>query len=162
MNKEEMTQVFKVMLLAWPSADMFRGGMQKLEPTIKLWTSCLADIDFWTAQQATYQLCKSSKFPPTIAEFRTESEAFERNLKIKADEAYLQLKGGAGMMGPEKYYERLPGGPMKSAIDALGGIDAVYDDKCWHMKEIKEAYIRAQRASLMTSEDCKQLAEGTK
>lgn len=46
MTKKEMTELFSVMLLAWPNAEMFKGGVAKLGPTIELWTACLTDVDF--------------------------------------------------------------------------------------------------------------------
>lgn len=42
MTKKEMTELFSVMLLAWPNAEMFKGGVAKLGPTIELWTACLS------------------------------------------------------------------------------------------------------------------------
>lgn len=50
MTRKEMTEIFSVMLLAWPNAEMFKGGVQKLGPTIELWTACLPDVDFWQGQ----------------------------------------------------------------------------------------------------------------
>ena len=67
MEGKEMTELFLVMLLAWPNAEAFKGGIPKLTPPIKLWTSCTADVDFWTGQQAVIHLCQHCKFPPTIA-----------------------------------------------------------------------------------------------
>lgn len=69
MTNKEMTEIFSVMLLAWPNAEVFKGGIAKLGPTIKLWTQCAADVDAWTGQRAAIQLCKTCKYPPTIAEF---------------------------------------------------------------------------------------------
>ena len=80
MTNKEMTELFSVMLLAWPQAEMFKGGITKLGPTIELWTTCTRDIDFWTGQQAVVLLCKTSKFPPTIAEFRQQAEAVETKI----------------------------------------------------------------------------------
>ena len=58
MTRKEMTEIFSVMLLAWPNAEMFKGGVQKLGPTIELWTACLPDVDFWQGQQAVIKLCR--------------------------------------------------------------------------------------------------------
>lgn len=87
MTRTQMTELFAVMSLAWPQAEMFRGGLENLGPTITLWAKCTADVDFRIGQIAVFQLCQSSKFPPTIAEFRQvvektvqelEKQAFER------------------------------------------------------------------------------------
>lgn len=58
MTGKEMTELFAVMLLAWPNAETFKGGIAKLAPTIKLWVSCTTDVDFWTGQQAVIRLCQ--------------------------------------------------------------------------------------------------------
>lgn len=81
MTRKEMTEIFTVMSLAWPSAEMFKGGVERLGPTIKLWTSCLPDVDFWTAQQAVVKLCRECKFPPTIAEFKASAEAVQAEIQ---------------------------------------------------------------------------------
>ncbi|MGN0444213.1 MAG: replicative helicase loader/inhibitor [Acutalibacteraceae bacterium] len=69
MTNKEMSEIFAIWMLAYPSAEMFKGGIQKLAPTVKLWTQCFKDLDFDTAQRAAIRLCKTSAFPPTIAEF---------------------------------------------------------------------------------------------
>lgn len=50
MTKKEMSEIFAVLLLAYPNAETFKGGIQKLGPTISLWATCLQDVDFWTGQ----------------------------------------------------------------------------------------------------------------
>ena len=76
MTRAEMTEIFAVLMLAYPNAEMFKAPskqalMEKLAPTITLWATCLADVDFWTGQQAAVRVCRVCKFPPTIAEFRS-------------------------------------------------------------------------------------------
>ena len=68
------------MLLAWPNAETFKGGIKKLAPTIRLWTASTMDVDYWTGQQAIIRLCKICKFPPTIAEFREQAKAVNKDL----------------------------------------------------------------------------------
>ena len=80
MTKKEMTELFSVMLLAWPNAEMFKGGVAKLGPTIELWTACLTDVDFWLGQQAVIRLCRECKFPPSIAEFKEKADAVKREI----------------------------------------------------------------------------------
>lgn len=100
MTRAQMAELFGVMALAWPQAEMFRGGLDNLGPTITLWTKCTADVDFQLGQIAMFQLCQSSKFPPTIAEFRQaignvvsslENEAFQRwNMLMLSDQEEFQ------------------------------------------------------------------------
>ena len=81
MTKKEMTEIFSVMLLAWPNAEMFKGGVAKLGPTIELWTACLSDVDFWLGQQAVIRLCRECKFPPSIAEFKEKADNVQQEIK---------------------------------------------------------------------------------
>ena len=51
MTRAEMTEIFAVLMLAYPNAEMFKAPnrqalMDKLAPTITLWATCLADVDF--------------------------------------------------------------------------------------------------------------------
>lgn len=82
MTKKEMTELFGVMLLAWPNAEMFKGGVAKLGPTIELWTACLTDVDFWLGQQAVIRLCRECKFPPSIAEFKEKADAVKTGNRL--------------------------------------------------------------------------------
>ena len=57
MTRAEVTEIFAVLMMAYPNAEMFKAPDKdslkaKLAPTITLWTTCLRDIDFWAAQQA--------------------------------------------------------------------------------------------------------------
>lgn len=88
MTRAQMTELFTVMSLAWPQAEMFRAGLENLGPTITLWTKCTADVDFRIGQIAVFQLCQSCKFPPTIAEFRQVVEKTVRELEKQAFERW--------------------------------------------------------------------------
>lgn len=94
MTRKETTEIFSLMLLAWPNAEMFKGGVQKLAPTIELWSACLPDIDFWLAKRAVVKLCRESKFPPTIAEFRAQAESVMGDVQGQIDFAWNIVKIG--------------------------------------------------------------------
>lgn len=68
MTNKEMTEAFSILMLAYPKAEMFQGGIEKLAPTIKLWTSCFKDIPVDSFTKAIKGLVMSSPYPPTIAE----------------------------------------------------------------------------------------------
>ncbi len=127
MTKKEMTEIFSVMMLAWPNAEMFKGGVQKLGPTIELWAVCLLDIDFWLAQQTVVRLCRECKFPPTIAEFKEKAEAAKQDIKNKIDTSFQQIRTCEFLYGSlDAYYESLPqGSEIKAVIDAMGGVQAL-------------------------------------
>ena len=156
MTNKDMTELFSVMLLAWPQAEMFKGGIAKLGPTIELWTACTKDIDFWTGQQAVVLLCKTSKFPPTIAEFRQQAEVVEQKTRdcILADwgglrRCALGLKrfGGIDLAAVRRWYQGLPPGLAKSAVDTMGGPDKLLigDGKGLDFGGFSRAYKSAMR-----------------
>ena len=127
MTKKEMTELFSVMLLAWPNAEMFKGGIQKLGPTIELWTACTADVDFWTAQRAVIKLCNECKFPPTIAEFREKVDKVNSEIKERLLSTWSEIR-----MSPmvdcsnQEIYDSLhPESLARRAIDMIGGPEAL-------------------------------------
>lgn len=125
MTRKEMTELFALMMLAWPKAEMFKGGKEKLAPTIELWTVSTSDIDYWTGQRAVMRLCQNNVYPPAIAEFREAADAVRKELDEQADEVlsmYWMLVGAYGQT--EKTYSKLPAGSVaKETVDALGGPD---------------------------------------
>lgn len=151
MNKREVTELFGVMLLGWPNAEMFKGGISKLGPTIELWSACVADVDFYTGQQAVIMLCKECKFPPTIAEFREKVDKV--NIEI-ANQFFSEMEmfRTRSSFGESPYdlYKELPeGSAMRKAIDSVGGPDKMISDDgvTWRYHEIKSAYISAIKQS---------------
>ncbi|MBR2943371.1 MAG: hypothetical protein IKB82_08235 [Clostridia bacterium] len=156
MTKKEMTELFSVMLLAWPNAEMFKGGIQKLGPTIELWTACTTDVDFWTAQRAVLKLCKECKFPPTIAEFREKVESVESDIRTEISHAWqiIRMEAQLGRTNEEIYDALQPGGLARMAIDAIGGPSAMTrqlgsGESMWNYYEWENAYkqlIRRQPA----------------
>lgn len=126
MTKKEMTEIFAVMKLAYPNAEMFKGGIETLKPTIELWASCLADVDFWTGQQALARVCRECKFPPTIAEFKTQTEAVAKAFDLTVNRYISELRTADYIEGLDVYYKRLaPGDPLKRAIDLMGGVSKI-------------------------------------
>ena len=124
MTEKEMSEVFSVMLLAYPNADCFKGGKEKLLPTIKLWARCCADVDFWTAQRAVYKLITECKYPPTIAEFLEKANAVTSEIDRIANEHYQWIRSAVDLYEIERAYDKLP--PMsKEIVDRLGGIGNV-------------------------------------
>lgn len=158
MTRKEMTEVFSVMMLAWPSAEMFKGGIQKLGPTIELWTSCLIDVDFWTAQQAVVRLCRECKFPPTIAEFKEKVDNVNAEIRAKTTEAFSRIRTGEFLRGSATaYFEQLPDDSFdKAVILAMGGPErlTVKLDKggsMWNIREFENTYLRLLRKTTALS-----------
>jgi len=92
MTQKEMTEIFSLLLLAYPNAEMFKGGVGKLKPTIELWTAALPDVDFQTGQQAVIRFIRTSRFPPTVAEFRESAEGVRAEIEKKSVDAWNHLK----------------------------------------------------------------------
>ncbi len=125
MTQKEMTEIFGVLLLAYPNAEVFKGGIQKLAPTINLWCTCLADVDFWTAQQAVIKLCRECKFPPTIAEFKEKADAVTAEVKQQIDSdwnLFLRQPIRFGNATPQEVYDKAPE-KIKAIVDDMGGPD---------------------------------------
>ena len=120
MTKKEMTEIFSVMLLAWPNAEMFKGGVAKLGPTIELWTACLSDVDFWLGQQAVIRLCRECKFPPSIAEFKEKADNVQQEIRSRIDLDWNDIKFSRLLdKAPQEWYQRLPpNSDVKAVIDA--------------------------------------------
>lgn len=155
MTNKEMTEIFGVMLLAWPNAETFRGGIAKLGPTIKLWAACTQDVDFWTGQQAVTRLCKTSKFPPSIAEFREQAEAVHSAIEAEARRLIEQIEM-YNFLGQsnEDYYASLQDGSLdKAVITQMGGPSNLTTGIMWNIEGI-EAACRA------VMQDCPALVGG--
>lgn len=146
MTRAEMTEIFSVFMLAWPNAETFRASSKeelaaKLGPTITLWTACLRDVDYWTAQKATVKLCQSCKFLPSIAEMREAVEAVNREITGEAKRAYMDARSACMTFGAEKAYEQLPA-RSKKVIDAMGGMEvfAPPDKDFFAMLDFESSY----------------------
>ncbi len=125
MTHKEMSEIFAVMLLAYPNAEVFKGGITKLGPTINLWVTCLPEIDFWTGQQAVVKLVRECKFPPTIAEFKEKAEAVQAEVRAKIDRAWnrIRLEPMLGRTMQEFYAELPADSNTRRAIEMIGGPD---------------------------------------
>ena len=150
MTGKEMTELFAVMLLAWPNAETFKGGIAKLAPTIKLWVSCTADVDFWTGQQAVIRLCQHCKFPPTIAEFREQVDNVNKDIKSITSQTFQEIRNAELMYGSiEEFYTGLPlGNFTRAVIDTVGGVAALtriskdvggHEHSMWNWSGIEDA-----------------------
>ena len=126
MTHKEMSEIFAVMLLAYPNAEVFKGGIAKLGPTINLWVTCLPEIDFWTGQQAVVKLVRECKFPPTIAEFKEKAEKVQAEVRARIDQAwnYLKLDMGLGKRRRRLWRdcrrERISGASLRLWVAPLG------------------------------------------
>lgn len=112
MTKAEVTQLFAVLALAYPSAELFKAPsqqalMEKLAPTIALWSTCLRDVDFWTGQQAVVKVCQTCKYPPSIAELREAADTVSQETRKEAENAYLDARRIYQLYGRDRAYDML-------------------------------------------------------
>lgn len=123
MTEAEMTKVFAALLLAFPNAEMFKGGIKKLGPTIALWTASLPEVDYWTAEYAVLGICRECKFPPTIAEFKAQAEKVRSTVEREIDNEwnFIRLLINIGKPLETVYANASP--KSKAAIERMGGPD---------------------------------------
>lgn len=158
MNRAETTELFAVLMLAYPNADVFKAPdqrqlMEKLAPTITLWAACLKDVDLWTAQQAVVKLCQTCKYPPNIAELRDAVQAVRADTRREIEDAYSEARS-AFMLSDVTHkteaeiLEDLPKRTRKT-IEAMGGLDAFMppDKPCFDMAGFRHTYERLLRTN---------------
>ena len=170
MTRAETTDIFALLMLAYPQAEMVRAENQaaleaKLAPTVTLWATCLKDVDFWTAQQATILLCQRCKFPPTIAEMREAAADVAARTRSEVEWAYMTARGEVNSLrdgeGLEVAYQRLSPRCRKT-IDAMGGMEAFAppDKPFFNMTGFESTYERLLRANPvgLPGQNAKQIA----
>ena len=125
MTRQEMTLIFGQMLLAWPSAPMFQGGIRQLGPTINLWAVSMPDVDFWTGKQAVCRVVRECSFPPTISEFLKAAKAVQGDLMNEAYNVYNANIALPEFIGEFDYSKLNRDGMLRKAIDLAGGPDGL-------------------------------------
>lgn len=128
MTHKEMSEIFAVMLLAYPNAEVFKGGVAKLGPTINLWVTALPEVDYWTGCQAVAKLVRECKYPPTIAEFKTKADAVQSEVMTQISSAWNWVKTEIGVFGesPHEFFVGLPeDSGIRRAIEMIGGPDCI-------------------------------------
>ena len=169
MTQTEMTEIFSLLLLAYPNAEMFKGGVGKLKPTIELWTKALPDVDFKMGQLAVIRFIRTSRFPPTIAEFRESAAGVLAEIEDKSSGAWHNLKAMMKIMGlspadavaseytPEfvRQVVRYMGGPDKLIIRLPDGTQVyAYQD---FMSAYKHVTLMKAGKPLAAREESKQI-----
>ncbi len=153
MTRAEVAQIFAVLVIAYPNAEMFKAPSQqalqeKLAPTISLWATCLRDVDFWTAQQATVRICQTCKFPPTIAEMREAADAVTQETEREIHQAFTAARTTYQLHGGDlaETYKHLPDRARKT-IDAMGGMEAFAppDRDCFDVAAFEGTYMKLLR-----------------
>lgn len=87
MTKLEMLDVFALFSIAYPSATQFRGSTDDLRDMATFWADLCSDIGYDNGIAAAKELCKTSKFCPSIAEFREAAAAVKDRAKPRVSAA---------------------------------------------------------------------------
>lgn len=139
MTRKEMSEIFALMLLAWPKAPML--CLENLESTINLWTLCLPEVDFLTGQMATIQLCRTCHYPPSIAQMCEAAEKVRKELETEISDALLSIRN-------RYFYGDCNENRKTRAIALIGGEERQWipineREARFNIEEFREAYLRA-------------------
>lgn len=143
MTKKEMSEIFGALLLAYPNAEVFKGGIQKLKPTIELWTAALPEVDYWIAQRALIRVVRECKFPPSIAEFREAAKHEQANADAACHAAWFLLEPLLDQLRCESDVRQLTDPQTKRAIEIMGGVERLQGKMAYY--EFQAAYQKAIR-----------------
>ena len=140
MTKLEMTEIFSAMMLAWPNAELFKGGLPRLAPTVSLWAAAFSDVDFWTGLQALNIILRECKFPPTIADFRAAADRVNKKIKDRVDFIASQIKTCSVLFSLDELDQFPIGKDGLAAIERMGGVGKLFDGGIWHFDALETAY----------------------
>lgn len=141
MTRKEMSEIFALMLLAWPKAPMLRP--ENLEATINLWTLCLPEVDFLTGQMATIQLCRTCHYPPSIAQMCETAEKVRNELDREISDALLSMRN-------RHFYGMRNESRSERAIALMGGEERLLipvDENAsrYNVEDFRDAYLQVCR-----------------
>ena len=145
MTRKEVTEIFSIIMVAWPNSKIF-SDEQKLKPAVETWAACTKDIDFWTAKKTIISLCQNSKYPPSINEFR--ERAAEINAKLVDDARNLlnMVRIGYNLYGSEAL-DRIP---LANSVISTMDAPLLTDDR-WNVDGFVKSYIAMRKAGQLKS-----------
>ena len=126
MTYEETDTMLRLMRLNWPKAPMFT--QTEYGTLVELWALCLMHISHAVAQVALVDICRTCKYPPTIAEFCAAANVVAEKLSAEAEDAYDTLRWVIPRTQRDgathsKIYASLSR-KTRLALDAMGGLEA--------------------------------------
>ena len=126
MTRREMSELYSVMLLAWPGAPAFKGGEDRLAPAIELWAAAMEDVPFALGKRAMMACVRELRYPPTVAEVREMAERIAADDKEQADEAWSRLCTLLDLEHGDRAAALRRADPgILAAVSATGGPDKV-------------------------------------
>ena len=158
MNKQETVKLLSMLKVAYPKFFVSTTD-EEMQMQISLWFNCLKDYSFDMIQQSVYNLIKTLKFPPTIADITesvrklmypdelTEQEAV--NLIIKSlDNAYY--KPNAAFNSLPKILRRVVGDPQQLKQWAIMDNNAVQSVVSSNLQRSYRALLQNKKEKQLT------------
>lgn len=127
MTRKKTAEIIGIFALAYPYAEIYKAQdaadlKKKQAALINLWAAALPDVEDWVAEPAAKICMRTSKFMPSIAEFREAAEELRTKSDAEAREAFLAARD-AVLCFPGKE-ERMMGPRAWAVVQAMGGLDA--------------------------------------
>ena len=150
MTKKEISEIFSLWSLNWPSAEMFQGGADLLNARITLYANRLKDVNYWYGRRGAMVSIDKRKFPPSIAEYKEDIASVMKETKDQVDFLYNQITCDIYFSKQEGksidaiLRDMLPAG--RAVIEKMGGWKAFApDDQPFYNRDgFLEAYLKLQ------------------
>ena len=128
MTPKEISEIFTIWALNWPSAELYQGDEKMLDLRCKIFAEHLSDVDYWDGLQGAAYSLKTRKFAPNIAEFREDIETARRKILGEINEGYALLRRWylmAKSMGEptDNFIKDLPK-RTQTVLRVMGGMEA--------------------------------------
>ena len=144
MTREKTAEVIELFALAYPYAEIFKAESaedlrRKQTALITIWTAALPDVEDWIAVPAARIVLRTSKFMPSIAEFKEAADELQSHQDAEAREAFLRARD-AILCFPGKE-EKMMGPRAWTVVQAMGGIEAFAPEgKCFNLERFEDVY----------------------
>lgn len=128
MTALEISEIFSLWALNWPSAELFKGGVEMLDLRCKLYAEQLSDVDYWDGLHGAALSLKTRKYAPNIAEFAEDIQTAKEKVKSEIDHAYIEARSAIHLAEysgetAEQAIRRLPQ-RTQTVIRVMGGLEA--------------------------------------
>lgn len=151
MTMRDISEIFTVWAMNWPSAELFQGGMQMLDSRCRIYAAQLAGVDHWEGLRGAARSMKTRRFPPNIAEFLEDIQAERAAAESEIENAYLFARSQIAIAeqcgdSPAEILNRLPR-RAKIVIQTMGGLHAFKppEDAFFNREGFRRTYLTLLR-----------------
>lgn len=128
MTAKEISEIFTIWALNWPSAELFQGGTKMLDLRCKIFAEHLSDVEYWDGLQGAAYSLKTRKFAPNIAEFREDIETAHEKIMVEINEGYTALRNWYQITtslgeSTDDFIKHLPQ-RTQTVLRVMGGLEA--------------------------------------